>query len=356
MKKTYYTRSGLIAEQIAIVACTTEISKDVPAEIKLFPAGEFRARDGRPEGLKAWYIDAEAAAKVVALTDAATGDFVIDYEHQTLYSEKNGQPAPAAGWFKKLEWREGDGLYAVDVRWTDKASAAIKAGEYRYISPVFPYDRKTGVVLGVLMAALTNYPALDGNSDLAVRAAAKFQTTKEDTVDRAALIASLGLAADASDEQIQAAIEVLKAKADSIEAKNSYIAELKTSLAASSGKPDPAKFVPITAFEALKGEVAALKSEQTSSAVETMVKEGIDEGKLLPVQEDWAKELGNKDLAALKSYLENTPAIAALKGSQTNGKKPKDDGQGDEGLSAEERAVCKNLNISPEDYRKANPV
>jgi phage I-like protein len=356
MKKTYYTRSGLLANQIAIVACASEISKDA-SEFRLCPAGEFRARDGRPQGLKAWYIDAESAAKVVALADAAVGDFVTDYEHQTLYSETNGQPAPAAGWFKKLEWREGDGLYAVDVRWTAKASAAIEAEEYRYISPVFSYDRKTGVVLGILMAALTNYPALDGNADLAVRAAARFQTTEEDiTVDRAALIASLGLAADASDEQINQAIAALKIKAAGTEAKDSEIAGLKTSLAAAGNKPDPAKFVPITAFEVLKGEVAALKSEQTSSAVEAMVKEGLDNGKLLPVQEEWAKELGNKDLAALKSYLEKTPAIAALSGSQTNGKEPEDDGKGAEGLSAEELAVCKNLNISPEDYRKANPA
>jgi phage I-like protein len=74
----------------------------------------------------------------------------------------------------------------------------------------------------------------------------------------------------------------------------------------------------------------------------------------LPVQKDWATELGNKDVAALKSYLEKTPAIAALKGSQTRGKSP--EGADDEVLTADELAVCKNLGISAEDYKKANPA
>jgi phage I-like protein len=77
---------------------------------------------------------------LIAAADARQTPYVIDYEHQTLRSAKNGLPAPASGWFKKLEWREGVGLFAVDVEWTDAAAAAIDAGEYRFISPVFLYD------------------------------------------------------------------------------------------------------------------------------------------------------------------------------------------------------------------------
>ncbi|MHB1183389.1 MAG: phage protease [Desulfobulbia bacterium] len=348
MAKKYETRTALGA--VAVAACVVELSGVVPTEIQLVPAGEFRARDGRPEDVAFWRCDAEAAARIIAKAEAAVGDFVIDYEHQTLLSEKNGQPAPAVGWFKKLEWREGDGLYAVDVRWTVKARAWIEANEYRYISPVLEYDKKTGVVLAVLMAAVTNYPALDGHSDLAVRAAAKFQSTtqEEDDVDRTQLIAMLGLADDASDKQITEALTALKAKAATADQKDTEIAGLK----AAAGSPDPAKFVPLATFESLKAEVAALKSTQTTTEVGALVKKGLDDGKLLPVQEAWAKELGDKDLAALKSYLEKTPAIAALKGSQSGGK-GEDVGGGD-GVSAAELAVCKNLGITAEEYTKAN--
>ena len=293
-------------------------------------------------------MDGASAAVVIARADGAVGDFVIDYEHQTLHSEANGQPAPAAGWFKKIEWREGVGLLAVDVRWTPKARAAIEAGEYRYISPVLEYDTKTGVVLAVPMAALTNYPALDGLTDLAARAAAKLNLYEEETVDREKLIALLGLAANADDATIEQAITALNGKAAEVAGKDAEIVALKKN----TGNPDPAKFVSVESFEALKTDLAALKSQQVGSEVESLVSKGLADGKLLPVQEPWAKELGATNIAALKSYLEKTPAIAALSGSQTQGKKPAD-GAGSEGLNETELAVCRNLGLSAEEYSKA---
>ena len=350
-------KKKLLTSAMAIAACVAEISSAAPDEIRLMPAGEFRARDGRPHEVDAWRIDAESAARVIARADGLLGDLVIDYEHQTLNAEINGKEAPAAGWFKKLEWRDdaqggasaagtgtsrSGGLYAVDVQWTAKAKAMIEAGEYRYVSPVFAYDKKTGVVLAVQMAALTNDPGIDGNSDLAARAAAKFQTTtEEDTVDREKLIALLGLAKDAGDDQIEQAMTALKAKADSVDRKDTEIATLK----AKAVQAYPAKFS--------SSEFVALKTEKGTDDVDALVKQGLDDGKLLPAQKEWAKELGTSDVAALKSYLEKTPAIAALKGgTQTKGEAPKDDG--DDALSADELAVCKNLGIDPEDYKKAN--
>ena len=53
-------------------------------------------------------------------------------------------------------------MYAIDVEWTERATQMIEGGEYRYISPVFAYDKKTGKVKWLLHAALTNNPALDG--------------------------------------------------------------------------------------------------------------------------------------------------------------------------------------------------
>ena len=129
------------------------------------PAGSFRAIDGRPHGIGGWTLDRAAALHIIRLANARSTDHVIDYEHQTLSAAKNGMAAPAAGWFKRLEWREGDGLYVTDARWTDRAAAMIKAKEYRFISPVFTFD-KDGRVIDVLHAALTNNPALDGLTEL----------------------------------------------------------------------------------------------------------------------------------------------------------------------------------------------
>ncbi len=134
---------------------------------RLLPAGHFRASDGRPKDVSGWFLDGTIAAKLIREATTQIIDFVIDYEHQTLQAAQNGKPAPAAGWFHTLEWRDGDGLYVTDARWTDTAAKMLTAQEYRYISPVFQYESKTGNVEKVISAALTNNPALDGLTDLA---------------------------------------------------------------------------------------------------------------------------------------------------------------------------------------------
>lgn len=170
---------GLIAarEQLSadtgVGACAFELRASA-AEVQLLPAGRFRAVDGRPREVDAWVIDAPIAERVIARAAARAGDLVIDYEHQTLRTEKNGQPAPAAGWFPgaALTWREGRGLFAGAVRWTGQARAYILAREYKYLSPVFAYNRQTGEVLQLLHVALTNTPGIDGMADVVETAAA----------------------------------------------------------------------------------------------------------------------------------------------------------------------------------------
>lgn len=137
------------------------------SSFRLLPAGRFRSGDGRPNGIEGWYLDASLAETLIRQAKAQSNDYVIDYEHQTQLSSKNGQPAPAAGWFKDLEWREGDGLYVMNAKWTDSAAKMLQAQEYRYVSPVFLFDGKTGAVRQIVSAAITNSPALDGLTDLA---------------------------------------------------------------------------------------------------------------------------------------------------------------------------------------------
>lgn len=145
---------------------TAEPLKAAGKEIRIMPAGVFRANDGRPAGLPGWRIDAAIAARIVA--DLASRDeLVIDYEHQSLLAKQNGHPVPAAGWFGRVAWREGQGLFAVDVKWTAKARQMIAASEYRYISPVFTYNDATGEVDRLLNISLTNTPGLNSLTDLA---------------------------------------------------------------------------------------------------------------------------------------------------------------------------------------------
>ncbi|MBK3748263.1 phage protease [Stutzerimonas balearica] len=340
----------------AIAACIFEIQAEGPA-IQLFPVGAFKARDGRPRDVAAgaWFIDAQVAQRLIAQAAARATDVVIDYEHQTLNSAENGLPAPAAAWFSGsgLEWREGQGLFATGVQWTDKASAMLAAREYRYLSPVFTYDKQTGEVLELLHVGLTNYPALDGMASLPALAAARFELAAPGTacaeenprVNREQLIALLGLSTDASDEDIQTALTALKADAGKTGELQQALAALKTER-----KPDPAKFAPIEVVESLKQDIAALKANQVEGEVGQLVKAGLEDGRLLPAQESWARELGQANLAALKGYLEKTPAIAALKGRQTDGRQPQDNPHG---LSDVELQAAALTGLSPEAFAKA---
>ena len=323
--------------------------------VQLLPAGVFRSSDGsgRPADAPHWKLDGAIAARLIARAAAKANPMVIDYEHQTLYAEKNGQPAPAAGWFvgKSLEWRDGQGLFAVDPAWTRPAAAMIANEEYKFISPVFEYDRATGEVLDIRMAALTNNPGLTGMAAVALTALNDFSTEEDPPVNETLkkLLAALGLAETIGEAEAVSAAAALKAKADSADGLNTQVAALKAQA------PDPAKFVPVETMQQLQTQVASLTSRLNEGEVADVVEAALTAGKLLPAQKEWATELGKTNLAALKSYVEKTPAIAALGGLQTGGKDPAGEKKPGE-LADNELAVCKAMGLSADEYRKHNPV
>lgn len=184
-------------------------------EFRILPAGVFRTNDGsgRPANLSGWIMNGTIAGKIIAGL-VKRDDVLIDYEHQSMRASDSGKPTPAAGWFKRVEWREGDGLYAVDVRWTDRAAAMIRAREYRYISPVFTFNG-LGEVLNIVSVGLVNTPALAGLTDLA---AASAMLPRQRDTDRAidAFNAAFGMVGVYHPDTSPHAIATLKAKNDGV--------------------------------------------------------------------------------------------------------------------------------------------
>ena len=308
-----------LSSSIALSAQLIELGGTVPTEIKLLPAGKFRAKDGRPEGLAGWVMnDASANALLSASTDQAD-KYLIDYDHQTLHSKVNGQQAPAAGWFAELAWRPNDGLYAVDVEWTAAASAAIEAKEYRYISPVLRYNPATGEVTGLLMAALVNYPALDGLNDLA---AAHFilQPTQALSMDIDVLIERLNLTALATETDILSEIDKLKDLSESLSAQLAQAQTIEADLSAQ--LQDPEQFVPVAVVAALQTELADLSAQLQAESITKLINPALADGRLSPAQKDWAQKLGESHLESLAAFLESAQPIAALAGTQTGGLAP----------------------------------
>jgi phage I-like protein len=349
-------RVALQSGRVAIAALGVDLSADVaPTAFRILPAGEFRAWDGRPSDCPAWRCEEADGKRVAAELAARTRQSVIDYEHATLKAKKDAVKAPAAGWFKTAEWR-ADGLWLTGVEWTAMAAREIADKAYRYISPVFTYDEKTGRVGSLLHAALTNEPGLDALTDLAAlaayillpspthRAVREPPLPSEDSMEcQKKLRAALDLAETATETEALSAV-----------------AALKTNVAALSAQalaPDPAKYAPVAALTAvqaekaeLSGKLAALQAQIDGGKVEALIEKGKADGKLPPAIEDWARDLGRKDIAALTAYLEKCPAGVKPGQTQTGGKPP--DGQGVAALSAEDKEVIKALGISREQFAK----
>lgn len=364
---------------VAVAACTFAVQAAGAADgllrrVQYFPAGEFRSGDIRPEDVPAWRIDAASAAKVIERFKARRKPLVVDYEHQTIHKEQNGQPAPAAGWPKSMEWVEGEGLFGM-VEMTARAAAAIDGKEYLYFSPVFAYSKVDGTVLEVLMGAITNDPGIQGMQPLSLMAAAtaaflpSLDLSQEPSVNPLlkALLASLGLPETTTEDAAVAALNAL-GPLQALQARAATAVAACTALSLpqdatadavtaactglrTAGTPDPAKYVSVSVVEELKTSVAALSAQSLARQVDDLVNPALADGRLLPAQEKWARELGASNVAALTSYLQTAQPIAALKGTQTGGTPPAATSKGDAQLTASELAVCTAMGLTPEQYK-----
>jgi phage I-like protein len=357
-KNTKTSRS----QSVAFAACSFVI--DANGEVQLLPSGEFRSRDGRPPECAHWVTNAEIAARLIADIAGLANPVVIDYEHQTLLSADNGQPAPAAGWFTAagMQWREGFGLFAT-VEWTERAKLHIEAGEYKYLSPVIAYDKKSGAIKKIFNAALTNNAAIDGMEEVTARLTAALTQEKltmdlDELLEQLRWMLNLPLLATPEEvvTELNKAVSAIKtAQPEAVAAAGFSIAGLVATLgtqvaALKTAAPDPAKFVPVDAMAALQTEVAALRNEKVEREVGEVVAAALAAGKLLPPQEKWARDLGKANLTALNEYLETASPIAALSGTQTNGLPPA--GQAEGALSESELVMCTSMGVDPEAFKK----
>lgn len=349
--------------------------------IQALPDGHFSSVDGRPEDVLGgkWLMDDVAFAALKANTPHQAGDLVIDYEHQTLNKEQNGQPAPASGWFHidDVQYRPGHGLF-VKPRFTDNAIARLNAKEYRYFSLVFGYDKADGRPLFIHSAALTNRPGVDGLQPLAALSArlnaecsglsalATLNANNANALPHPTqpeglhvnpllmkLLAALGIEIADGSEPTEAQLnDALKRIDDLVKAAGS-VDGLKQEVAALSAKSptiDLTKYVPIATANALREQLVALTAENGVLTVEQTVKAAIDEGKAFECERQYLIDLGKQSMAALTANLGERVAIAALTAKQTTTvpapNKDKDTALA--ALTAEDLSVAEQMGLTPE--------
>ena len=337
--------------------CTAELSSTPPRFIKLMPVGSFATNDGRTFRIK-------DAARVVERTLAYAGDreLPLDYEHQIDLSRDNGKPAPAAGWMKSLQARP-DGIYA-EVEWTDQAREMISQREYRYISPTFLHG-KGGEVSVILRAALVNAPALD------MPALAKTQdgdTTMKETLMQK-ILAKLGLQTDASETEVDAAMQRIRMDKDDDKGNKDKDGKgMMSTLRDLLGLEEDAGETAVTAALKAKLEpdgnddddsiMAQLKAinkrlddadlNATATAAEQAVDAAIKAGKITPAQRDAMIGLAKTNREQFDAAMKVAPTL--LKSGEQYKMAPEGDGEAH--LSSEEKAICKSMGVSEEDYAK----
>ena len=167
-----------------------------PDWVHLTPASPFRGIDGRGP-----YEIADAEALMRTSLHAAGGKILLDETHATDLGAAVGGSARAVAWITDLQARP-DGIYG-RAEWTKFGRGLMGDRAYRGLSPALCVDPAASaqgrqVVTAIARASLTNRPNLSLTS--------LHQQQETRGMDLAKIRSALGLAADATEQAIEAAI------------------------------------------------------------------------------------------------------------------------------------------------------
>jgi phage I-like protein len=315
-----------------LLALNTDLSAAIaiangkaPDWVELIPAGPVvTGRDGRQ-----WLFDEQAQQMVLGLFTARSIELPIDWEHATQSRAPNGEEAPAAAWIAELEVRAG-GLWG-RVDWTPRGGEQVVAREYRYLSPVFDYEADGGRIVRLVSAGLTNVPNF-------LLTALNHENPEFNVKLSPALLALLGLPEAATEADVLAAATQLKQAANTEKA------------------PNLERFVPRADYETLLSR--ATNAEQTlatrvkterESSVNAEIDAALKLGKITPATADYHRAACQEEggLDRFKAFVTAAPVVGDPSGL---------DGQHQPqirtALNAEQQAMCKQLDIDPEQYAK----
>ncbi|AUX31934.1 MULTISPECIES: phage protease [Sorangium] len=321
-----------------------------PSELRLFRAGQNKTTKGT-------YVFSERSATAVMAAFKEHGvELPFDYGHAMAVGANLSDDGKAAGWFT-LEVRGGE-LWAVSIRWTDKAAKEIAAREWRYVSPWFEYDPESREITTIINVALTNIPATHEAQPLMAASLLEFLENSM----REKIVSLLGLSAEATDEEIAAAVEAITKKLASAEEELSKAAkaaeETKANILAAGttliettdwGSKVEELSRQLTArdaaVEALSKEVETLKAEKLSVERKGLIEEGIRSFKIAPAQRAYFEK---KTLEDIREYLSVAPVLVPPSVTPS--------GEPLVSLTDEDKAMAEKLGLTPDQMAKGKEV
>lgn len=311
---------------------------EAPDEIKILPLGTVHSQKGD------FVVDDESFNLINRHFENRGLDLVIDYEHQTL---KDVQ-APAGGWIKKLV-KTKDAI-AAQVEWTAKAKQYLENKEYKYLSPVVICRKSDGKAVALHSVALTNTPAIDGMFALvnSIDISSPAGAEGGNSMELKKIVALLGLPEDATETDVEKAIQELKKqeKAEEVVA-NKTIMDLLELKADAKTEDVAAKIMELkgTADKTKDEMILELKRRMDERDAEELVTMALKQGKISAAQKTWAKEYALKDAEGFQAFVAKAPAVVPI------GKTGSAGYQKEETDTELDPKILKNLGVSMEDIK-----
>ena len=189
-----------------------KISAGDELEIQIAPLGDYKCHDGTHDIVQR--VTPEAVSRLV---ETFPGEILVDIDHR---SEKTDS-TEAAAWLQSLRNDPELGLMGT-LKFTDAGADAVTNRRYRFVSVAWNVD-KSGMPDTISSIALTNKPNLPVRpilNSVAPDAAAADQPKPEATKGNPAmeeLKKALGLAPEATDEEVAAAVKALQDRIAALE-------------------------------------------------------------------------------------------------------------------------------------------
>ncbi len=185
-----------------------KVSAGEETEVQIAPWGVYRNRNAAGETVD--QIVDEAAGR--ALAAAFDGEILVDADHG---SETDGS-TEAMAWITALRTDPETGLWAT-FKWTDKGADAVSARRFRFVSPAWHVD-EGGRPDALSSVALTNKPNIPGKPILNRESAGGASADQPKETKMEEIKKALGLAPDADDAAVLAAVQALATKVTDLEA------------------------------------------------------------------------------------------------------------------------------------------
>lgn len=320
-------------------------SDDTPDWIQLLPGGGvIQTSDNRGP-----YRVADAAAIVAS---ASGKSLPVDENHAIDIKGPRGEPSPAVGRIVELQARD-DGSIWGRAEWNRAGKELMAERSYVGVSPVITHDGNK-VITGILRASLTNKPNLRGMTALHM----------ENDMSLSSVAKALGLAEDASEDNVLEAIKGLKPAGELTELQSQLgqigvalgvaetapvadvLAAAKTAVAADDKKVIVALQADLTA---VTNQLNSLKGEAAKDRAEAFVDAEIKRGRVgvKPLREHYIA-MHMEDAARVEKEI---TALPVLNGGSIVPDKPAKDGE--VALQSAHVAAAKALGMDPKAYADA---